>query len=215
MHDATMRQLDITSFLYSGSLLLVLALPTGAFAVTLSSLKEQNLNNIYGSYAPRGDCTKDVRLTVDESGFTFRALGRTVKTARFEYALTFMGPSYAGISAVFFPFPIDAGNYGPVIMTVNDEEKHGVIRLEADVPRGQRADPFHAALVGSSPYLLCHRSAPAEPVAEAHTSPLKQPDAPVRVAATSANWTNLSARWVVPRRWVWQFYRLIRIRLDR
>lgn len=135
--------------------LLLLAVPGMAPAVTLTSLKGQGLSAIYGRYAPRGDCAQGVGLTIDETGFTFRALGRTVKTSRFEYALTYLGQDYQGISSVFFPFPVSDDNYGPVIMMVNDGEKRGLIRLEADLPPGQRADPLHAALVAASPLLPC------------------------------------------------------------
>jgi hypothetical protein len=127
-----------------------------ASAVTLTSLKGQRFTANYGNYAPRGDCAQAVGLTIDDSGFTFRALGRTVKSPRFEHALTYLGQDYQGISAVIFPFPVDDDNYGPVTMIVNDGEKRGLVRLDGDFPRGKRADPFHAALVAASPLLRCN-----------------------------------------------------------
>ena len=68
-----------------------------------------------------------------------RANGRAARQQRVEYAISFMGPNYDGITAVFFPFPISKDDFGRVIMFVNDSEKPGVIRFESDLPRGERA----------------------------------------------------------------------------
>lgn len=161
-----------------------------ASAVTLTGFKGQGLDAIYGSYAPRGDCGREPRLIIGESGFTFHAGGRTVTSRRFEYAVSFMGPEYQGISSVFFPFPVNDGNMGPVLMIVNDDEKRGVIRIEADLAPGQRLDPFHAALTQGSPFLLCKgtgSAAAAAPPASTAPNP-----APVRVAAP-LDWKTLPA----------------------
>src|SRR3546814_8341107 len=90
---------------------------------------------------------------------TFRANGREIKPPRVEYALTFMGQSYDGIMAVFFPFPVSSNDFGRVLMYVNDDEKRGVIRFESDLPRGQRPASFHAAFTGGGPFKLCQGSA--------------------------------------------------------
>ncbi|MGE8136252.1 hypothetical protein ACQKO5_21885 [Novosphingobium subterraneum] len=47
---------------------IMLALPGSAGAVTLTTLKGMGLEGSYGSYAPRGDCSQGVRLTISESG---------------------------------------------------------------------------------------------------------------------------------------------------
>jgi len=160
-------------------------MPGGAAAVTLTSLKGQGFEAIYGSYAPRGDCSAEPRLTIGDEGFTFRATGRTVTSRRFEYAASYMGPDYQGISSVFFPFPAGDYNFGPVLMIVNDGEKRGVIRIEADLAPGQRPDPFHAALTRGSPFLLCKGTAAAGAV------PAKPaPAAPAR-AAMPLDWSML------------------------
>lgn len=159
-----------------------------ASAVTLNNgLRDNGLNHIYGSYAPRGDCSAEPRLTIDDRGFTFRASGRTVLASKVEYAVSYMGPSYDGIAAVFFPFPVSDSNFGPVVMTVNDGEKRGVIRFDSDLPRGQRADRFHAALVSASPFILCKGTAPA------NTPEPPRPETPVAVPGTPAEWTNLAS----------------------
>lgn len=167
---------------------MALMIPWDAEALTLNGFKGQGLEAIYGSYAPRGDCEREPRLTIAEAGFTFRAAGRTVTSTRFEHALTFMGPSYEGISSVFFPFPVNSGNMGPIIMIVNDDEKRGVIRIEADIPPARRLDPFHAALTAGSPFLLCKGT--AQPLSRAPAPVPAAPAAPMR-AGVPLDWKAL------------------------
>jgi hypothetical protein len=116
----------------------------------------------------------------------FRAEGREVKPQRVEYALTFMGPSYDGITAVFFPFPVRSNDYGRVIMFVNDDEKPGVIRFDADLPRGERPDPFHAAFTNGGIFTLCKGSALAG------TPPTPRPEAAIAVQGIPVEWNNLA-----------------------
>ena len=158
-----------------------------AQALPLSSFKDQGVDHIFGSYAPRGDCSKVPRVTIDEKGMTFRANGREIKPPRVEYALTFMGQSYDGIMAVFFPFPVSSNDFGRVLMYVNDDEKRGVIRFESDLPRGQRPASFHAAFTGGGPFTLCQGSALAG-------TPLPpRPEPAVAVQGIPAEWTNLAS----------------------
>lgn len=126
-----------------------------AHAVTLTTLKDQGLDHIFGRYAPGGDCARLPRVDIDDAGFTFRVQGRTAQSRRFEYAISFMGQSYQGISAVFFPFPVNDGNFGPVILIVNADETPGRLTLETDLPKGQRPDPLHAVLAAASPLKRC------------------------------------------------------------
>jgi len=158
---------------------------TSAQALPLNSLKGQGLDHIYGSYAPGGNCAREPRLTIADNGITFRALGREVTQQRVEYAASFLGPSYEGIMAVFFPFPVSDSDFGRVLMFVNDEEKRGIIRFDADRAPGQRADPFHTAFTGGGLFALCKGTAPA------NTPEPPQPEAAVPVPGTPAEWTNL------------------------
>ena len=157
-----------------------------AQALPLSNLEGQGLDHIFGSYAPGGDCSKEPRVVIDQNGMLFRAKGREVKPQRVEYALTFMGPSYEGITAVFFPFPVSKNDYGRVIMFVNDGEKPGVIRFDPDLPPGGRPDPFHAAFTNGGLFTLCKGSAPAG------THPPPGPEAAVAVQGIPAEWNNLT-----------------------
>jgi hypothetical protein len=127
-----------------------------ALAITRTSLADGDMKAAFGSYGRAGDCSKEPRLTIDASGFTFQALGRTVKPARFEHAVSFMGREYQGISSVFFPFPVNEDNLGPVTMTINDGETPGLIRIEVYRQPGQPLDSFYAAFSGASPLRRCN-----------------------------------------------------------
>ncbi|WP_339689138.1 hypothetical protein [uncultured Parasphingorhabdus sp.] len=158
-----------------------------AQAVPLTSFKDKGINHIFGSYAPIGDCSKEPRVTLSETGMTFRANGRELKPPRVEYALTFMGQSYDGITAVFFPFPANSNDFGRVVMFVNDNEKRGVIRFDADLPPSQRPDPFHAAFTGGGLFTLCNGSAPSG------TPAPPRPEAAMAVQGIPAEWSNLAS----------------------
>lgn len=182
-----MSTLRLRGTLYPFLPSLLLLMPDSAQAVTLTTLQATGLEQAYGSYAPRGDCSQSVRLTISESGFNFTAAGQTVRSNRFEYAASYLGPAYEGISAVFFPFPASDSDFGRVVMTVNDDEKRGVVRLEADLAPGQRLDPFKAALVSASPLRLCGGSAAAPAV----TKP-QFVAKPASRKPTPLSWANLS-----------------------
>lgn len=159
-----------------------------ASAVTLANgFKGQGLDHLYGSYAPRGDCLREPRVTVDDRGFTFRANGRTVTPPRVDYAVSFWGGHYEGITAVFYPFMVSDSDLGRVLMFVNDDEKRGVIRFEGDYAPGQRADPFHTALTGAKTFTLCKGSQPAG------TPEPPQLEQPVSVPGIPLDWNNLAA----------------------
>ena len=163
----------------------LMSLSSHANALPINGLKGNGLDAIYGSYAPRGNCAAEPRVTIDDRGFTFRANGRTVIASKIEYAVSYNGQSYEGIASVFFPFPRNDDDFGPVVMTVNDGEKRGVIGFESNVARGQRTDPLHAALAAASPFTLCKGTATAAPATPA------RPTAPPGTAGTPAEWTNL------------------------
>lgn len=153
-----------------------------AQAVSIDGLEGSGFDHIYGSYAPDGDCAREPRLTIAEAGMTFRADGRTVTATRIEYAASFFGGFYEGIALAFFPFPRSDSDLGPVLMYVNDDEKSGTVRIEANAEPGQRLDPFHAALAGS--YQLCPGTG------SGGTAPAVAETVPV--SGTPLEWTNLS-----------------------
>lgn len=188
---------SVVGLLTPGLLALGLLAPAPASAAPLASLKDQGFDALYGDYAPRGDCRGATRLTIGESGFVFHALGRTHRPSMVDYAPSFMGQAYDGITAVFFPFPRSSQDPGWVVMYVNDDEKPGRIRFEADVPPGQRADPFHAAIAGASPFERCGGAPPAKASPAVRTAPIapgaQRTAAPARAVGTPLEWTNLAA----------------------
>ena len=134
----------------------VMFVPALAPAVTLHGLKNSQLDDIYGTYAPRGECAREPRITVDDSGMTFTHAGKSTHSGTVEYALTYMGPDYQGIGHVIFPFPVNEDDVGRVMMTFNAGEKRGALAVESNLGPGQSFSPLEAALVKHSPYAKCH-----------------------------------------------------------
>ena len=130
-------------------------LPGDAHALTLGNLKGAQLDGIYGTYAPRGDCTREPRITVDDSGFAYMLGGKATHSVKVEYALTYGGPEYTGISQWIFPFPVSDDDFGRVLMTFNADEKPGALLVEPDLGPGQSLNALQAALVKASPFARC------------------------------------------------------------
>lgn len=152
----SIRQLDLRLLL--GAAMLVGA--TEAAAVTLSDLRDQGLDPIFGDYAPGGDCVLEPRLTIGETGFAFQSGARTAQSESFEHALSFWGPDYDGISLVFFPFPLDEYEPGHVLMIVNADEQPGIVTFDENLGPGESLSPLEAELIAASPLMMC-RSDPA------------------------------------------------------
>lgn len=111
---------------------------------------------LQGRYAPGGDCSRQPRITVDASGITFEALGGVEKATRLEYAASYGGMQYEGISQWFFPFRSAAG--WPVVLTFNAGETPGRMTIEPHDegwPGGPKLSPRNQALVNGSPYARC------------------------------------------------------------
>ncbi|HJU25651.1 MAG TPA: hypothetical protein VJ722_03140, partial [Rhodanobacteraceae bacterium] len=96
---------------------LVALVSAPAPAVTLHGLKNSQLNDIYGTYAPQGDCGGEPKIAVGDSGMTFTVGGKSTHSGTVEYALTYMWPDYQGISRYIFPFPVNDDDPGRVLMT--------------------------------------------------------------------------------------------------
>lgn len=124
-----------------------------ASAVSMNGFGDGGFEYIFGSYAPGGDCSGEPRMTIDAAGMTFRANGRALQVSRFEYAASFFGMAYDGITLAFYPFPRGEYEMGDLFMLVNDDERAGTVRIESNAEQGKRLDPFHAALLGN--YSLC------------------------------------------------------------
>lgn len=150
-----MRTLHAHSSILGLALLATLAASSPALALTIHSLKGQHLQALYGTYAPRGDCKREPRIGVDDSGFAYSLHGRTLHSRTIERAVGYMGPEYTGSSEWFFPFPLNDVDFGRVLMTFNPDNRIGALVIEPDLGPGQSLSPLQAALVHGSPYARC------------------------------------------------------------
>ncbi|KAF1722714.1 hypothetical protein CSC75_02500 [Pseudoxanthomonas wuyuanensis] len=125
-----------------------------AHAVEITGL--QDFKALHGRYAPGGDCKRQPQVLVDASGMTFEVSGGKEKVSRMEFAASYGGNFYEGISQWFFPFGGN-GNY-PLLMTFNANEKEGAMTIEGQDEGWKGGPPFTArnrALVDGSPYARC------------------------------------------------------------
>ncbi len=130
------------------------ALPPRAAAVEMHGL--EGLEDTFGRYAPGGDCRRQPQVLVDSTGITFELAGKKEKVTNPEYALSFAGPDYAGISKWLFPFR--SGDGYPIIMMFNADEKRGSLVIaghDEGWQGGPQLAPRNAALVQGSPYARC------------------------------------------------------------
>jgi hypothetical protein len=150
---------------------------TAAGAVTLDTLEGSGFEPIYGDYAPGGNCSAEPRVTIDATGLTFHSGGSTTHSRKVEFAASYMGRDYDGISLVFFPFPLSDYEFGRVVMTANADEQPGLLRFEDNTGPGDKFTPIEAALVRTGTFQLCGGAAaasapaPAETAAVADTTP--------------------------------------------
>lgn len=131
-----------------------LLLPGLSGSIEIEGLKE--FAALHGRYAPAGDCTKKPQILVDASGFTFEVNGDKERATRVEFAASYGGNYYEGITQWFFPFRNASG--WPVIMAFNAGEKPGVLTIEPNDEGWKGGPPLSArnqALVKGSPYARC------------------------------------------------------------
>lgn len=125
-----------------------------AYAVEVSNLS--GFEELFGRYAPGGDCKRQPQILVDLSGMTFEVPGATIKVTDAEYAASYGPSDYQGIAKWFFPFRITDGY--PILMTFNANERKGVLLIEPQ-DEGYQGGPAlsarNKALVGGSPYTRC------------------------------------------------------------
>jgi hypothetical protein len=136
-------------------LLASLGIASASAAATLDGLAGHD--DLFGRYAPGGDCQRQPRIVADESGLSFEVAGKTEKATRPEQALGYFGPDYQGISKVIFPFTRPDGEY-PIALTFHSEEKPGVLVIEGHAegyPGGPLLAARNKALVDASPYARC------------------------------------------------------------
>jgi hypothetical protein len=116
----------------------------------------QGFEDIFGRYAPGGDCKKRPQILVDVSGFTFEVDGKQEKVTNAEYAASYGPHDYQGISKWFFPFRLKDGY--SILMTFNSDEQKGVLKIDPQdegYAGGPPLSPLNQALVSGSPYARC------------------------------------------------------------
>jgi len=125
-------------------------------AVEMSDLKGHD--DIFGRYAPAGDCKRKPQITVQQGGITIDVAGTPEKLAEFEYALDYNGPDYNGIIKVIFPYANANRDGYPIIMYFNWNEKPGALEIQGQdqgYQGGPPLTPNNLALVKGSPYARC------------------------------------------------------------
>lgn len=144
---------------YAGTACLMLgAIVLGARvanAETLDDLSDSNFQPVYGDYAPAGDCSRMPKVTIEASGLVFRTDEGSQRATRIEYALSYFGPDYQGISLALFPFPRSEDEPGHILMYVNPDEIAGRLTFEQNLGPGERLSALEARLVNASPLLRC------------------------------------------------------------
>lgn len=147
-HD---RRIGRSSF---AALAATLLLPGLSGAIEIEGLKD--FAALHGRYAPAGDCSKKPQILVEAAGFTFEVNGGKEQATRVEFAASYGGNTYEGITQWFFPFR--NANGWPVIMAFNAGEKPGVLTIEPN-DEGWKGGPAlsarNQALVKGSPYAKC------------------------------------------------------------
>lgn len=122
------------------------------------AIEVENLDGFeahFGRYAPGGDCTKQPQIVVGRSGFAFEGGPALPDADRPEYAASFMGNFYEGISLTFFPY---AAEPRPFVLTLNAEEAPGRMTLQAadfDYAGGPKLPDKYRPYLAGSPYAKC------------------------------------------------------------
>lgn len=139
---------------HTAAALLGLAL-AAPFASAIEVPDLQHMSEHFGRYAPAGDCQRQPQIVVARTGLSFENGDARHKVARIDYAASYGGNFYEGISQWLFPL---YGNERPFLMTFNAEEQRGLLTLTPHDRGWQGGPPFsarHQALVDASPYRMC------------------------------------------------------------
>jgi hypothetical protein len=136
-------------------LLVGLLIPALSAAVEMNDLAGHD--DLFGRYAPGGDCKRQPQIVAEKSGLTFEVAGQKENVSRVEYVFGYYGPDYQGIQKVIFPFKRTDGEYA-IIMEFNHGEKPGALAISGHGEGFAGGPPFSArnkALVDASPYARC------------------------------------------------------------
>ena len=134
-------------------LALALSYCSAAMAIEVENL--DGFEEHFGHYAPGGDCSRQPQVVVGREGFEFKGGPALPRATRPEYAASYMGNFYEGISLTFFPYPAQPR---PYVLTLNANEKKGVMTLGAydfDYSGGPKLPEKYRPYIAGSPYLKC------------------------------------------------------------
>ncbi len=143
-----------TSFGVLAAGVAIVAMTTMASAVEVDGLA--GFDDLFGRYAPGGDCGKQPQILVDSGGITLEVSGVAEKVSNPEFAASYGGPDYNGISKWFFPVRIASGY--AVLMTFNADEQKGTLLITPHDEGWAGGPPLslrNKALVQGSPYARC------------------------------------------------------------
>jgi hypothetical protein len=113
-------------FLSAVASVIAIIAPGTASAVEVTNLA--GLEDIFGRYAPGGDCKRQPQILVEFSGLTFDVSGATERVTNPEYAVSYGAHDYDGISKWIFPFRL-ADGYA-ILMTFNANEQKGALLID-------------------------------------------------------------------------------------
>jgi hypothetical protein len=142
-------------FAWVGLACVLLARPVDAIPV--NDLK--GFDELYGRYAPAGDCKRQPQVVVDATGFSFEVAGKRELVTNPEFAASYGPRDYDGIAKWFFPFR--KGDGYPILMSFNGGEVKGTLAIDPQDegwPGGPPLSAFNAALVKGSPYARCKQA---------------------------------------------------------
>ena len=130
-----------------------LLLPAMVHAIEVRDL--DSFETQFGRYAPGGDCARQPQIVVGRDGFAFEGGPPLPRATRPDYAASFRGNFYEGISLTFFPY---AAEPRPYVLTLNADETPGRLTLEVydfDYRGGPKLPERYRPYIAASPYLKC------------------------------------------------------------
>lgn len=137
-----------------------------ARALTVTNLRNLQVEWSFGQYAPGGDCTRQPRLTVDATGFTVLANGQTLHPARSEWAPDYVrgaddNPNPRYKVTWFFPFMRSDSDFGPLVLTL--EQDRGVATASFENQDMHPQPGAYGALLAATPLKRCGGAAAPAP----------------------------------------------------